>query len=548
MGRKKSRRSPSPPLPSGLINHDPSLKRVKEGNEDPEVAKDSEEIALEAMLFGGLDRSDPFDENEADDADEVDIHEQDDVGFDSASDSDKELFVIDKRKARIFESVNGDRRYDEGENDVGDLQTVSTEAKPLWRDESLDEMLIDIADGPNRLRKLRVLDSEYKITAAEYEQRLRRQFEKLHPPPAWANPKRKRGNEDEEESTNAFDAASVFRSSAALIRKSMARTLGSMTLDAHRVRDGNQMEPSSAVVQSCRFHPAAPILLTAGLDHTIRLFHIDGKLNPKVQSVYFADLPILCASFSVDGRQITASGRRKQFYVYDVESGLVERILGIRGRDEESLERHSTSPCGRFIAFLGRNGYIILVSRITKQWIANLKMNGSVRAIEFSKDGKYLYSIGGDGEIYQWDLASRSCTHRFHDEGSLKVSTLSISADNSMLATGSNSGIVNVYNLSSALKTDRPAPIKSLLNLATPISSLAFHPSSSALLFTSKMKKDALRIAHCPSLNVFSNWPTANTPLSYVNAVDWSPGGGFLAIGNDKGKALLYRLSAFDGC
>jgi U3 small nucleolar RNA-associated protein 18 len=86
------------------------------------------------------------------------------------------------------------------------------------------------------------------------------------------------------------------------------------------------------------------------------------------------------------------------------------------------------------------------------------------------------------------------------------------------------------------------------MNLTTNITSLQFHPSSQALLFASKFKKDALRVAHAPSLGVFSNWPTSGTPLSYVNTVDWSPGGGYLAMGNDKGKVLLYRASAFEAC
>ncbi|KAI8834501.1 WD40-repeat-containing domain protein [Chytridium lagenaria] len=408
--------------------------------------KDEEEMELE-----GMDLWDKVEKNLG----SKDLTPMDD---DEEPAEDNQLFVIDKRKARVYEDVDGQRR-----------------------------------------------------------KRLRMQFEKLHPTPSWAKPKRKRtgdGSDDDDESSYA--AAAVFRSSSSLIRKSTARSFPSVNVDVHRVRDANQMEPSSAVVQACRFHPAAPILMTAGLDHMLRLFHIDGKLNPKVQGVYFKDLPILSADFTPDGRQVIVSGRRKHFYVYDIDAGM--------GRDEESFERHVASPCGQFIAFLG-------LSRTTKQWIANLKMNGS--------DGKYLYSIGGDGEIYQWDLASRQCLHRFFDEGSVKSATLAISPDNSLIATGSSTGIVNVYNLNSALQTERPTPLKTYMNLTTPITALRFHPSSQALVFASKLKKDSMRISHTKSMSVFSNWPTAATPLGYVNALDWSP---------EEGKALLYRFSAFDGC
>ena len=34
----------------------------------------------------------------------------------------------------------------------------------------------------------------------------------------------------------------------------------------------------------------------------------------------------------------------------------------------------------------------------------------------------------------------------------------------------------------------------------------------------------------------------SQTPLSYVFSLDFSPNSGYLAVGNDKGKVLLYRL------
>lgn len=50
---------------------------------------------------------------------------------------------------------------------------------------------------------------------------------------------------------------------------------------------------------------------------------------------------------------------------------------------------------------------------------------------------------------------------------------------------------------------------------------------------------------HLPSYTVFSNWPTSNTPLHYVSAMDFSPGSGYFACGNDKGKVLLYRVNHY---
>merc|ERR1711865_479294 len=82
--------------------------------------------------------------------------------------------------------------------------------------------------------------------------------------------------------------------------------------------------------------------------------------------------------------------------------------------------------------------------------------------------------------------------------------------------------------------------VKTYSNLTTVITCLAFHPDGEALAFGSKWEKDSLRVAHCESQTVFSNWPTGKTPLKYVSSVAFSQKQGYMGIGNDKGKVLLY--------
>lgn len=62
------------------------------------------------------------------------------------------------------------------------------------------------------------------------------------------------------------------------------------------------------------------------------------------------------------------------------------------------------------------------------------------------------------------------------------------------------------------------------------------------LAIASNQKRDALKVIHSSSCAPFTNWPTERTPVRYPFALDFSPGGGFLAVGNDRGCVLLYRL------
>lgn len=105
--------------------------------------------------------------------------------------------------------------------------------------------------------------------------------------------------------------------------------------------------------------------------------------------------------------------------------------------------------------------------------------------------------------------------------------------------------MVNVYDMEGEAVRRRdpaPAPTKALMGLTTRVDVTRFSPDGSLLTTGSFMEKDALKVVHCPSFTTFSNWPTERTPLGYVQCAAFSPHGGHMALGNDKGKALLYRL------
>ena len=80
-------------------------------------------------------------------------------------------------------------------------------------------------------------------------------------------------------------------------------------------------------------------------------------------------------------------------------SGKVDFVPGVLGREEKSWESHFVSPDGRQIAFLGNDGYVVLIDPHNKQSTGFLKLNGSVRSVSFTADGKHLLASGSDGDI-----------------------------------------------------------------------------------------------------------------------------------------------------
>lgn len=145
-------------------------------------------------------------------------------------------------------------------------------------------------------------------------------------------------------------------------------------------------------------------------------------------------------------------------------------------------------------------------------------------------------------EIYMWDLNSRVCINKAIDDGCLSSASVAVSPSSQFLATGSKQGVVNIYDLNSVLKNRFPKPLKIVLNLVTPISSLKFNATSEILSMASEFKDNAFKMIHLPSFTVFSNFPTFQTVIHNPLAIDFSPASGFLGISNNKGNAYLYRL------
>ncbi|KAF8941163.1 U3 snoRNP protein [Haplosporangium gracile] len=563
--------------------------------------KEKTEVELENLIFGA-DNADLVGEAfsrighelSSDEEDGGDVEGMDDFDYDLEvggleGETGGDMFFMDAGPTPVMrEEINEDEEEDMadeeepvdeeiGEGEDGDVEeegasedeevsrlTAIYGGKPAWVDED-DKTLSISLKSANRLKKLRKQEAEDVVNGVDYEQRLRRQFEKVYPVPNWAQPegsrkRRRAGAIDSEsdysdEEQEQEDSSILLTSSKGFLEKSnRLRILSSESITVTRVKNANQMGPSKSVIQSVEFHPNSQMLLTAGFDRTLRLFQVDGKLNQLMQSVFYKDMPIYKAAFSpapASGsgsgsahNTVVASGRRKYFYTYDIEAGKVDKSQGIYGRHEKSLEKFVLSPCGTWIAFLGRDGYIILVTTKTRLWAKNLKMSGNVRAVAWSSDSEYLYSVGGDAEVYQWQVSSGKCLHRFMDDGGFKPTCLAVSPNDQFFAVGSRTGVVNVYDRT-CLETRTPKPLRAIGNLTTSIHTMRFNHDSQILAISSKARKDQLRLVHIPSLKVFPNWPTKGTPLSYVTCLAFSPRSGYFAVGNDKGKVLLYRLNHY---
>eukprot|EP00041_Stephanoeca_diplocostata_P030879 m.944704 g.944704 ORF g.944704 m.944704 type:complete len:382 (-) comp23843_c0_seq41:3968-5113(-) len=256
---------------------------------------------------------------------------------DNADNESTELSVVGAENTLSFVD---DRGGDVGLVEESDASEEDSDAVPsahqsgaAWEDEDDHQVSVNLA-AQQRTRKLRDTAKETVVDGVKYAQKLQGQFERVHGKPIWyqeheekivkRNTKRKgissvaaEDSDSSAESDGDSDSDSeVTATSSKMLARS--RQLPLEVLDCTRVRDANTAALSKSAVQAVGFHPTATAMFTAGLDKTLRLFQVDGKVNSLLQSVFFPDLPINSAMFTKQGAEIALSGRRKFFYIYDL--------------------------------------------------------------------------------------------------------------------------------------------------------------------------------------------------------------------------------------
>ncbi|THH10581.1 hypothetical protein EW145_g1239 [Phellinidium pouzarii] len=588
---------------------------------DDDADKDDEERRLESILFG----SDFKPDSKANGKDAhiliVPDEEDEDVllgeggGNDMEQLQDADLFFVDDAQPNVSDEIsrldfeakgsleddatnnssNDDDSEMEGDPlDNEDEDTVETASilpliqspprktkRSAWVDADDAALNVSLAQS-TRLRKLRDAPAEDVVGGTQYEARLRREFERINPAPAWASSARKkvrgeRKRRDGVEDGDEGDIMSEVGDEGGGLDELLTSTVGVLTsekgsrlekgvIGIERLRDANQSAKAEGEIKALSFHPSprVPVLMTASVDRRVRLFNVDGHTNPHLQTLHIPELPVTNAAFHPSGFSILLTGSRPFYYTFDLQSGATTRSpRGLWGSNpaqssskeaDMGMELCAFDPSGSFLAVAGRRGYVHLVDWRAggAQVVGSVKMNVGVQAMWWNRrpglDGAgELMTLGNDAEVYVWDVGERRCVKRWKDEGGYGATVMSGDSSGRYLSIGSKSGLVNVYGEDASISTwsATPKASKTLQNLTTSISTLRFNHDSQLLAIASKVKKDQMRLVHLPSLTAYSNWPTSSTPLGHVTAIDFSPGSDYIAVGNNRGRTLLYHLSHF---
>ena len=257
-------------------NHESEAKRMKL------LQEEEEEERLTNLLFGGgigVDdteaawHDDDDDEEESVQSDESDSH-----------DENQDLFQIDRTGVDHSESEDEqDSENEESEEEEEHEEEKATTAS-AWHDDDDEELQVSL-QASDRTKKLRSNLGQDTVSGSTYEQKLRERYEATTGATSrtdWAAlPESDDDDRSDVDSDHEFQ--SNFLSSTAPLLSN--NRLQPNILNVVRCPDANLGHYNQSTVNAVQFHPGSdedePLMLTAGLDKTLRFFKINGKNRKK---------------------------------------------------------------------------------------------------------------------------------------------------------------------------------------------------------------------------------------------------------------------------
>lgn len=437
------------------------------------------------------------------------------------------------------------------------------------------------SEGPSASRKIAWTDPDDEVEAGQvlgkfqkmpkktphessYKDYLESKFYSVYKKPKWAEAEKKKRKQQQLESKatgdGEFSDSQDEEEEEEIIRlagtvKGTTKRLPKSFLEFKKCTNINQEFPRPAAYRSIQFHPKTTVAILA-TPKSVDLFKIASSDYSEERHIkeYLLKERIHDIVVTPDGQELILGTEfaAKSATTIDMVTGARSTFSLVKGNVTVGLRKLVMSPDGKKLACKGEDGLIHVLDTRTKEFVMEYKMNDEVEGLCFSADSGRLFTHGKGGLAFIWDVRSGKPYGRFYDEGTVTATQIQCSPNGQFVATGSDSGVVNLYKvedllMKSTTNTSTSAtasPVKAFMNLTTGVTCIRFNNTSELLAMASSVKKEAVRMAHLASLSVYSNFPhnRVNSGLSCVCEVRFSPGSAYCALGGTSGNAYLFRM------
>ncbi|XP_055548114.1 U3 small nucleolar RNA-associated protein 18 homolog [Wyeomyia smithii] len=392
---------------------------------------------------------------------------------------------------------------------------------PAWHDSDDD----NDRDFPSKSQK-----TELRATV----NRRRKNFEKLVGQPKWADLDRQREVDSDDE----------LLKTVGHVVKGKSTELPKEIIELKRLKSLNRETKNEGEITTILFHPSSMVAVMTGMNGLVSIVAVDGTKNEKLHTIGLKKFKIACCRMTPDGNELVIGSFRKFYHIYNLITGRND-TLQLKGEGAWNMKNFEISKCGKYLAATGGFGEIHLFDARSKELLTTIQQKYCCSSLCFTPDSEYLFTHSTDNEVSVYHIEKRRFVNVFTDEGCVNGSFITICPNSRFVATGSRQGIVNIYHLEKLLKERFPVPVKTVSNLTTSIGSIAFNVNSELLAIASPDMENAVKLVHMKSGTVYRNFPIMKAGLGHVTRVQFSPGGGYLALGNREGIVTLFRVKHY---
>lgn len=157
----------------------------------------------------------------------------------------------------------------------------------------------------------------------------------------------------------------------------------------------------------------------------------------------------------------------------------------------------------------------------------------AVRLVHLGKSGKNMYSVGADGRLLRWNIATRTADVIYHNEKIDQV--VKVSSDEHWIALATYENEIEILNLK-----DPTAEVTRIQSHKGSVVDLVFLPDNSGFISVG-IDRQVLRFTLSDKKStVLTNYDHPPTGMTI------SPDGELLAIGSRNGDIMLYDINSED--
>ncbi|KHJ99625.1 hypothetical protein OESDEN_00396 [Oesophagostomum dentatum] len=462
---------------------------------------------------------------------------------------------------RLAKKLFGDNHVNLTESSDEDEDVVVEKEIPsasVWHDEDDLDDEVQIPSSKSAVFLKRSADSGGCVASDEYQNRLRKAFERQqHGTPKWAKlePKeqkaKQKGTESDDEIEEVFEE--MTRSAQRYVDKDPF--LVKDVVSTFRWPDITIGHHDNRPINVLLFHNVRPVVLTAGGSGKVQLFRVGDRLDSGnfLQNVQFSNFPVTSMNFMHGGCSVVCGSVRQEYIMkYDLEKGTVMQLNLPKSIPRQNAGHFTVSFDGSLLAMIGHSAQVHIFSASSMELVKTFSSPTDVTSLQFLPgSSQELWAMTDASPKRQCDFRRKANYLLFQNavrssSGAYKVFSTFFAMKVLYVEQKSNTGIVNVYDVSDVRKNTDPKPLMTASNLVTSCDSIAFNHDSQVMAFSSNVKKNQVKLLHVASRTVFNNFPKKNEKMTNIECVEFSPHSAYLGIGCSNGQLILERINHFE--